>query len=149
MLTSISLLPAEWAIARLQTEARLSKDAILRKRSVHDQPSTIAASSTLRHSEEGTTNSIDIGKYHGTSQNHHGDLYVTSKGARYVTTVRSNILWRLQYNEVKTIQKLKSGDGLIFTLMDGTEQKVMGLQARDELFTQILGYSELVWQVTG
>lgn len=114
-----------------------------------DQPSTSNTTIVSPISEKSSANAIDIGKYHGTSQNHHGDLYVTSEGVRYVTAVRSNVLWRLQYEEVKTIQKSKSGDGLLFALMDGTERSIMGLKARNEIFTQILGYSELVWQVTG
>jgi len=112
-------------------------------------PSTSEKEASIQGPEEEIGPTVDIGKYHGTSQNHHGVLYVTSRGVRYVTAVRSNLLWKLQYDEVKTIQKSTSGDGLVFALMDDGERKVMGLKTRNEIFTQIIGYSGLVWQVTG
>ncbi len=92
---------------------------------------------------------IEIGKYHCTSQNHHGDMILTAEGVRYVTAVRSNVLWNLRYDNVKSIQKPTSGDGIQFVLMDDTEHKVMGLKQRNEVFTQIIGYSGLRWQATG
>ena len=92
---------------------------------------------------------ITVGRYHGTSENHHGDLHVSSGGVSFVTAVRSNCLWGFQYGEVKTVQKLSSGDGLLFVLMDDTAFKVQGLKLRNEVFTQIIGYSGLSWQVTG
>lgn len=90
----------------------------------------------------------NIGKYHCTCQNHHGNLHVSSEGAHYVTAVRSNLLWKLRYDDCKTIRK-ESDSGLVFQLMDDTEFKVMGLAVRNEVFTQIIGYSALAWQVTG
>lgn len=92
---------------------------------------------------------IEIGKYHCTSQNHHGDLVLTAEGVRYVSAVRKNVLWELRYDNVKTIQKPKSCEGIRFVLMNGDEHQVMGLKQRNEVFTQIIGYSGLVWQVTG
>ena len=89
-----------------------------------------------------------IGKYHCTCQSHHGNLHVSSDGARYVTAVRSDTLWELRYDDCRTIRK-QSDSGLIFELMDDRELKVMGLAVRNEVFTQIIGYSGLVWQVTG
>ena len=91
---------------------------------------------------------VDIGKYHCTCQSHHGELEVSSVGARYVTAVRSNMLWNLRYDNCKTIRK-QSDSGFVFELMDGTEFKVMGLVLRNEVFTQIIGYSGLAWQVSG
>jgi len=142
---------AEWAIARLQVEARHSKEAMSQKQADCFPSSATGELSPLQITEEERDPgaAIDIGKYHGTSQNHHGDLYVTSRDIRYVTAVRSNVLWRLQYDEIKTIQKTTSGDGLVFAHMDATERRVMGLKTRNEIFTQIVGYSDLIWQVTG
>ena len=98
--------------------------------------------------DDKTEPTVDIGKYHCTCQSHHGDLHVSSNGARYVTAVRSNLLWQLRYENCKTIRK-QSESGLIFKLMDDSEFKVMGLALRNEVFTQIIGYSGLAWQVTG
>lgn len=98
--------------------------------------------------DDETDSVVDIGKYHCTCQSHHGEIEVSSVGARYVTAVRSNLLWNLRYDNCKTIRK-QSDSGLIFELMDETEFKVMGLVHRNEVFTQIIGYSGLAWQVTG
>ena len=134
-------------MARLQVEARHSKDAMPQKPSgeARDPSDKNAMSSQAK---DGTDPAVDIGMYHCTCQNHHGNLHVSSNGARYVTAVRSTLLWKLRYDNCKTIRK-QSDSGLIFVLMDDSEFKVMGLAARNEVFTQIIGYSDLAWQVTG
>ena len=128
-------------------EARHSKDALLEKAS---QKAKGASDENIKSSEasEKTKLAVDIGKYHCTCQSHHGDLHVSSNGAHYVTAVRSNLLWKLRYDDCRTIRK-QSDSGLIFELMDDSEFKVMGLALRNEIFTQIIGYSGLAWQVTG
>ena len=131
---------AEWAIARLQVEARLSKDALPHNSSDDERTSS--------KKDDGTEPAFLVGVYHCMCQNHHGDLHVSSNGARYVTAVRSNTLWKLRYDDCRTIRK-QSDSGLIFELMDESEFKVMGLAVRNEVFTQIVGYSGLTWQVTG
>ena len=95
-----------------------------------------------------TEAAIDIGRYHCTCQSHHGDLHVNSNGAHYVTAMRSSLLWELPYGDCRTIRK-QTESGLIFKLMDDSEYRLMGLAVRDEVFTQIIGYSGLAWQVTG
>ena len=143
------LIVAEWAIARLQVEARQSTNAMARKRSQElGGASERDEKSRPSNADEGMESAIDIGKYHCTCQSHHGDLHVSSHGARYVTAVRSTLLWKLQYDNCKTIRK-QSDSGLIFQLMDDSEFKIMGLALRNEVFTQIIGFSGLAWQVTG
>ena len=138
---------AEWAIARLQVEARISRNARSQEPSEVDGASHRKSMVSKIDSE--TEAAIDdIGKYHCTCQSHHGDLHVTSNGAHYVTAVRSNLLWELRYDDCRSIRK-QSESGLIFELMDDSEYRVMGLTVRDEVFTQIIGYSGLAWQVTG
>lgn len=128
-------------------EAKHSKDAMPQKPStkLRDVSNDEKTSSNADDESELAT---DIGKYHCTCQNHHGDLHVSSNGARYVTAVRSTLLWQLRYENCKTIRK-QSDSGLIFKLMNDSEVKVMGLALRNEIFTQIIGYSGLAWQVTG
>lgn len=138
------LVSAEWAIARLQAEARISRNAMCHGAPEGDDAST-RKEKTVDYENEAA---IDIGKYHCTCQSHHGDLHVDSNGAHYVTAVRSNLLWELRYDDCRTIRK-QSESGLIFELMDDSEYRVMGLAVRDEVFTQIIGYSGLAWQVTG
>ena len=137
---------AEWAIARLQVEARISRKAMSQEPPEVNSPSTRKRKSSKVDYETEAT--IDIGKYHCTCQSHHGELHVNSNGAHYVTAVRSNLLWELRYDDCRTIRK-QSESGLIFELTDDSEYRVMGLAVRDEVFTQIIGYSGLAWQVTG
>ena len=141
------LILAEWAIARLQVEARHSKSALPQQASgdVGGSSHKESLSSSPDHESDIM---VDIGKYHCTSQSHHGNLHVSSTGVRYVTAVRSTLLWKVQFDECKTIRK-RSDSGLIFELMDDGEFQVMGLGLRNEVFTQIVGYSGLAWQVTG
>lgn len=74
--------------------------------------------------------------------------HVKSNGVYYVTAVRSKLLWELRYDDCRTIRK-NPQSGLIFELMDNTEFRVMDLAVRDEVFTQIIGDSDLTWQGTG
>lgn len=146
-LTLTLLIVAEWAIARLQVEARHSADAMPQK-SVGKDRGPSDKEDTCSKVDDETEHAVDIGKYHCTCQSHHGNLHVSSNGAHYVTAVRSTLLWELRYQNCKTIRK-QSDSGLIFELMDGSEVKVMGLALRNEVFTQIIGFSGLAWQVTG
>ena len=137
---------AQWAIARLQTEARHSTDAMPQKPIKNDgnaSDNEASSSSAI----DGSHAAVEVGRYHCTYQSHHGDLQVNSTGACYVTAVRSKLLWKLRYDDCKTIRK-ESDSGLIFELMEDCEFMVMGLKLRDEAFTQIIGYSGLAWQVT-
>ena len=137
---------AEWAIARLQAEARNSTDAIPQKPIKPDGNASDNGTSSSRAIDESHA-AVEVGRYHCTYQSHHGDLQLSSTGACYVTAVRSNLLWKLRYDDCKTIRK-ESNSGLIFELMEDGEFMVMGLKLRDEVFTQIIGYSGLAWQVT-
>lgn len=137
---------AEWAIARLQVEARRSKDAMSQKHS--QQEGSASDEKTSSKADDKADPAVEIGRYHCTCQSHHGELHVSSNGARYVTAVRSTLLWKLRYDHCRTIRK-QSDSGLIFELMDASEFKVMGLALRNEIFTQIIGYSGVAWQVTG
>ena len=44
---------------------------------------------------------------------------------------------------------LAAGDDIIFIPMGGEERRVKALKSRDEVFTQIIGYSDVGWQRTG
>ena len=91
----------------------------------------------------------NLGKYHCTSRNHHGDLYVGSDAVKYISAVRKNLLWEVRFDEIKLLQKVGTGEGLLFVHTDGEEFRVSGLKLRNEVFTQIIGYSGLKWQVSG
>ena len=137
---------AEWAIARLQAEARHSTDTMPQKPMKYDGNASDGKASSSE-AIDGSHAADEVGRYHCTYQSHHGDLQVSSTGACYVTAVRQNLLWKLRYDDCKTIRKA-SDSGLIFELMEDGEFMVTGLKLRDEVFTQIIGYSGLAWQVT-
>lgn len=44
---------------------------------------------------------------------------------------------------------LGSSEDIIFVHMNDEEFKVSELKLRDEVFTQVIGFSSLRWQVTG
>lgn len=94
----------------------------------------------------------DLGKYHCTSRNHHGDLCISSEGAKYISAVRKNLLWEVRYDDLKLLQKVGAGEtgvGLLFVDVNDEAFRVAGLKMRNEVFTQIIGYSGLRWQVSG
>ncbi|KAI4138805.1 MAG: hypothetical protein L6R39_006594 [Caloplaca ligustica] len=140
---------AGWAIARLQVEAAHRQEA-LRQVDVACRPDQEGqANLKPNDARDHAGGEMSLGQFHCTSQNHHGDLWVTSKGVRYKTAVRSHILWEVQFNNLTMLQKVGAGEGLLFVLASGEGHRVSGLKLRDEVFTQIIGYSGLRWQVTG
>ncbi|KAL8654814.1 MAG: hypothetical protein Q9210_001272 [Variospora velana] len=137
---------AEWAIARLQVEAAHRKAALGEMSSSRNPDRDEQADSESGDNGEGE---VSLGQFHCTSQSHHGDLCVTSKGVKYKTAIRSQILWELRFDDITMLQKVGAGEGLLFVLASGDVHRVSGLKSRNEVFTQIIGYSGLRWQVTG
>ncbi|KAL8661020.1 MAG: hypothetical protein Q9168_008418 [Polycauliona sp. 1 TL-2023] len=104
----------------------------------------------------------NLGKYHCTSRNHHGDLCLSSEDVKFVSAIRKNVIWEVRFDELRLLQKVGTGDGkgLLFVSMnangnededqDGEEEmRVSGLDRRDEVFSQVVGYSGCRWQVSG
>jgi len=91
----------------------------------------------------------NLGKYHCTSRNHHGDLHVSSEGVKYVSAVGKHLLWKVRFEQVKLMEKVRSGAVLRFVDTSDEEFRVSGLKHRNEVFTQIVGYSGLKWRVSG
>ncbi|KAL8634283.1 MAG: hypothetical protein Q9228_008123, partial [Teloschistes exilis] len=128
---------AEWAITRLQVEAKHRKYA-MRQADLDQKPD---------HHEKNSV--VNLGKYHCTSGSHHGDLHINSDGVRYISAVRKNLLWELRFEDVVLLQKVSAGEGLRFVDTKDAEFRVAGLKSRNEIFTQIVGYSGMRWQVSG
>ncbi|KAL8682480.1 MAG: hypothetical protein Q9186_001427 [Xanthomendoza sp. 1 TL-2023] len=154
---------AEWAIARLQLEAS-HRTAAMQKAGLEsnddhhieeekeDDCSKEVEERDPTGTEGGEKKDIyiaNLGKYHCTSRSHHGDLCINSIGVKYVSAIRKNLLWELRFDETRLIQKVGAGEGLLFVHSEGEEFRVSGLKMRNEVFTQILGYSGLKWQVSG
>ncbi|KAL8651975.1 MAG: hypothetical protein Q9226_004459 [Calogaya cf. arnoldii] len=138
---------AEWAIARLQIEASYRTGAM--------QKGGLESSEDYKQEGHGTTGEknmkyvANLGKYHCTSRNHHGDLCVSSEEVRFISAIRKNILWEVRFDEIKSLQKVGTGEGLLFVSTEGEDMRVSGLERRNEVFSQIVGYSGLRWQVSG
>ena len=96
---------------------------------------------------------IHIGRTHCTTKDqqghlHHGHLSVSSSRVMFETAIRSRTLWALKWNDVSTVSKAGTEDGLCFEVGVEDKYSVEALKGRDELFTQIIGYSGLSWQVS-
>ncbi|KAL8798625.1 MAG: hypothetical protein Q9182_006519 [Xanthomendoza sp. 2 TL-2023] len=141
---------AEWAIARLQVEAS-HRTAAMQKAGLDSSDDHIEQNNGDPDPDGGKKDIYiaNLGKYHCTSRSHHGDLCINSRGIKFVSAVRKNLLWELRFDETRLIQKVGNGDGLLFVHTDGEEFRVSGLKLRNEIFTQIIGYSGLKWQVSG
>ena len=74
---------------------------------------------------------------------------MTSKSVKYKTAIRSHILWDLKFDDITLLQKVGAGEGMLFVTTGGENYRVSGLKMRNEVFSQIIGYSGLRWQVTG
>ena len=44
---------------------------------------------------------------------------------------------------------MMSGEDILFTTLDDEEYQVSALKLRDQVFTQIVAYSNIEWQITG
>ena len=66
----------------------------------------------------------------------------------FETAIRSRTLWTLKWKDVSIISKARTEDGLRFEVGDEAKYSVDALKGRNELFTQIIGYSGLGWQVS-
>lgn len=91
----------------------------------------------------------NLGKYHCTSRSHHGDLHIDSLGVKFISAIRKTLLWEVRYDQLNLIQKVGAGEGLLFVDTEDEEMRVSGLEKRNEVFSQIIGYSRLRWQVSG
>ena len=95
-----------------------------------------------------------VGRYHCTSQKLHGNLCISTEAVSFETHLTANEKWHLRYNELKSMQKIvgsstiSSGEDLLFVDLNDVEYRVSGLKLRDEVFTQIIGYSGVQWQIT-
>ncbi|KAL8772838.1 MAG: hypothetical protein Q9209_002183 [Squamulea sp. 1 TL-2023] len=125
---------AEWAIARLQAEGRRQASQV--------------SKNTERYAES-------HGFYTCSSADHSGRLVVTSEGVQFQPFVASHNQWNVAFNKIKRMEKVNtivqfgSGKDLLFYDADGSSYSASNVANRDEVFTQIVGYSNVRWQVVG
>ena len=96
---------------------------------------------------------LQLGRHHCTTKDlqdhlHHGHLCVTSRGVFFETAIRSKTLWTLKWDDVSAISKARTDEGLCFEVGNDTKYSVNSLEDRNVLFTQIIGYTGLSWQVS-
>ncbi|KAI4233027.1 MAG: hypothetical protein LQ349_004649 [Xanthoria aureola] len=138
---------AEWAIARLQVEARY-RTAAMQKAGLESSQDYKKAGNDS-NADADMKYVANLGRYHCTTGNHHGELCVSSEGVRFISAIRKNVLWEMRFDALRLLQKVGTGEGLLFVSTEGDESRVSGLEQRNEVFTQIVGYSGLRWQVSG
>jgi hypothetical protein len=145
---------SEWAIARLKAEATRQLE-IMHEQTTFTQThvaSDVCVQQLL--STQGAPNDatlVRIGRYHCSSEKRQGNLCVDTEKVSFEIHLTASERWRLSYRDMKSIEKAvgsrtTAGDDLVFTAMDGTEYGASGLKARDEVFSQIIGYSNVQWQ---
>ena len=103
--------------------------------------------------EHGEQPELHIARSHCTTKDqqgrlHHGHICISSRGVKFETAIRSSTLWTLDWNDVSAISKARTDDGLSFEVGDEEKYSVEALKGRNELFTQVIGYSGLSWQVS-
>lgn len=90
-----------------------------------------------------------------------GRLIVSAGIIRFVSNLGHNVLWSVQYDELQRLEKedrivqknipsklqRDSGQDLKIGTRDGREYVLKQVDKRDEAFSQIIGYSNVTWQV--
>lgn len=145
---------SDWAIARLKAEATRQLETMHERTALTEAHTARSCGTQQLPPIQGVRNYpqvIRIGRYHCSSDQRQGNLCVDTKQVSFETHLTAGERWRLSYKNMKSIQKLKgsktaAGDDLVFTSVDGTKYTASGLKVRDEVFSQIIGYSNVQWQ---
>lgn len=86
---------------------------------------------------------------------------MSTTGIRFVSNLGHDVLWSLDYNDVQGLEKedriaykqipdkLNKDSGLDLKVKSkgGMEYMLKKVDGRDEAFSQIVGFSEIIWQV--
>lgn len=90
-----------------------------------------------------------------------GRLVVSAGSMRFVSNLGNNVLWSLQYDKLQRLEKedrivqknipsklqRDSGQDLKIVSLDDREYVLKQVDKRDEAFSQIIGFSNISWQV--
>lgn len=145
---------AEWAITRLQTEAMQQLET-MREQIQYTETSCSQDSQTQQppvQIKDDCTSPVRVGRYHCISEKRHGNLCLSTEKVSFENHLTSTERWSLNYEDLKSIEKaagtsiISSGNALLFRDMDGKEYVASKLKHRDEVFSQIIGYSNVRWQ---
>jgi hypothetical protein len=145
---------SEWAIARLRAEATQQFKVMYEQNTLTNAHIANGSGAQQYFPTQGaSTNAskLHIGRYQCSSEKRQGSLCVDTESVSFETHLTASERWRLSYKDMKSIQKFKGsnitgGDDLVFTSIGGTDHRASGLKARDEVFSQIIGYGNVDWQ---
>ena len=157
-------------MARLQAEAKEQLASLLNGPSedwTNDDAPLVGPAAELmavhtKDSQHTRHSSLSFGRYHGVYSKHNGILCLNLNDMHFEVQRTGNSQWNLKYDEVKSLRKVanrssnnpfsrtadSADEGILLIDMEGREYCVTGLKERDEVFTQIIGYSGVEWQIT-
>jgi hypothetical protein len=176
-LTNVALL-GQWAIARLQAEAKEQLANLLRKptkdssRATKDEvpfigpspdPNAVQINDQDSEQESAKRPNLRLGSYSGVYSKRNGTLYLNLNQMHFETQLTGTSSFHLKYSQLKSLRKVANpgsknplshtadaaDEGILLIDIEDREYSVTGLKERDEVFTQIIGYSGLQWQITG
>ncbi|XPT02863.1 hypothetical protein M3J09_011969 [Ascochyta lentis] len=140
---------AEWAIKYVQAEGtRLAQQSV----PVASTSATLSPTFDPAH---------DHNSYTAHQDKTTGRLIVGASGLRFVSNMGHSVLWSLRYDELQKAEKedrivqmhipkrlqIDSGQDLKIGSRDGKEYLLKQVDKRDEAFSQIVGFSNVTWQV--
>jgi hypothetical protein len=140
---------AEWAIKYVQAEgSQLAQKAI-------PVASGIALASPTFDPEH------DYNSYSAIQDKTSGRLLISGSGLRFVSNFGHGVLWELQFDQLEKIEKVDrivtknvpdslqedTGQDLQFASRSGEIHLLKKVNRRDEAFSQIVGFSNVTWQV--
>ncbi|KAL9130871.1 MAG: hypothetical protein Q9175_006917 [Cornicularia normoerica] len=158
---------AEWAIARLQIEgARQKTSGIDQEKSMDMEtkalPGTGNGISTADHQEANKHSAAQDRSPNATNSSKPA-VYLTDTNSKvpvhvgicFETAVGSRDQWEMSYDNMKRVEKINrlvkigSGRDILFINKHDQPFTTANVTSRDEVFTQIIGYSSVSWQVVG
>ncbi|KAF2440804.1 hypothetical protein P171DRAFT_500312 [Karstenula rhodostoma CBS 690.94] len=140
---------AEWAVKYVQAEGtELAQKSI-------PVASSLALPSPTFDMEH------DYNSYSASHDNTSGRLIISRSGLRFVSNFGHNVLWNVQFDQLEKIEKVDrvvtknipgklqedSGKDLRFISRSGKICLLKKVDKRDEAFSQIVGFSNITWQV--
>jgi len=126
-------------------------------------PSTLPNASIT--SPQTTLKTQDYGAYTAHHENKRGRLIISNSSVRFTShqhtsPTKEEVLWTLLYSQIERIEKIErvvgssipkpksdSGKDLKLQSKTGQEWVLTNLNLRDQMFSQIVGFSDAVWQI--
>ncbi|EXJ61719.1 hypothetical protein A1O7_02148 [Cladophialophora yegresii CBS 114405] len=146
---------AEWAVSRLQSEAHqyLTSDKTL---STIDKNTHLIGTYTCKDHNDVQGKLVVMMTSVSFAPKRSGNRLNLTQSSRSANKDKDTHGWSLLFDDIKEIHKITEQNshggeeaGLQFVLYEGEKRTVMHLARRDEVFSQIVGFSELEWKRCG